>query len=73
MPRWKGATTGPRRWLRAGLFGIVLVSLGGCGGGGSVELHPQPRDGLFYTVLADAQKEAALKDKLILLEMWRPG
>jgi hypothetical protein len=37
------------------------------------QLYPETRDGMFYTVFAEAQQLAIDQDKLILAAFWRPG
>jgi hypothetical protein len=65
---------GVAKQLAVAALGVLLMSLGSCGGaGGETELLPPSRDGIFYTVFADACQTAATEEKLILLEMWRPG
>jgi hypothetical protein len=44
-----------------------------CTGGGETQLYPETRDGMFYTVFAEAQQLAIDQDKLILAAFWRPG
>ena len=52
----------------------MLALLAGCSTPpGETQLVPDTKDGMFYTVFAEAQREAAESDKYILLEMWRPG
>jgi hypothetical protein len=56
------------------IVALTLVSALGCSvTPGDTQLVPESRDGMFYTVFAEAQREAVTSDKYILLEMWRPG
>ena len=61
----------------ASKFALVAASLAllaGCvGTSGEVELRPDSREGIFYTVYAEAAQEAADQNKLILIDFWRPG
>jgi hypothetical protein len=53
---------------------LMTLLLVGCSAvPGETQLVPESRDGMFYTVFAEAQRDAAAADKYILLEMWRPG
>ena len=59
-------------YLAAFMIGSLLLP--GCAiTPGETELEPAVKDGMFHTVFATAQQEAIDSDKLILLEMWRPG
>jgi len=66
-----------RRFQAASMFATVAAGLAllvGCvGASGEVELRPDSREGIFYTVYAEAAQEAADQNKLLLIEFWRPG
>lgn len=65
------------RFYAAGIFATVAVGLallvGSVDASGEVELRPDPREGMFHTVYADAAQEASDQNKLLLIEFWRPG
>jgi len=58
--------------LATAAAGLALL-VGSVGASGEVELRPDPREGMFHTVYADAVQEAADQNKLLLIEFWRPG
>lgn len=41
--------------------------------GQETELLPPTRDGMFYLNFAEAKSAAQAEDKMLMLEMWRPG
>ena len=59
-------------YLTAFMPGCLLL-LGCAVTPGETELVPAVKDGMFHTVFATAQQEAIDSEKLLLLEMWRPG
>lgn len=53
-------------------LGILVVA--GCSQPAQeTQLLPPDRDGIFYLNFAEAQSVAQANDKLIMLELWRPG
>ena len=58
------------RWF---IFIAAAAVMAACAGGGETQLHPTARDGMFYTVFAEAQQLAIDQDKLILAAFRRPG
>ena len=61
--------------MRTRWFIVIAAAamMAACTGGGETQLYPATRDGVFYTVFAEAQQLAIDQDKLILAAFWRPG
>jgi len=51
----------------------IMAALGCTPTAQETELLPPSRDGMFYLNFAEAKSVALADNKMILLELWRPG